>query len=120
MTFVKYQNLNFYIKFSIDLICDIVIKMWVFFDEKAVEGKILSTILVCQAMKTSVSSVAQLQLSPCDPMDCGMPSFPLHHKLPKLAQTHIHQVSDAIQPPHPLSSPSPPTFNLSQHQGLFK
>ena len=90
MTFVKYQNLNFYIKFSIDLICDIVIKMWFFFDEKAVEGKILSTILVCQAMKTSVSSVAQLQLSPCDPMDCGMPSFPVLHYLPELAQTHVH------------------------------
>ena len=53
-------------------------------------------------------------------MDCSMPSFPVHHKLPELAQTHVHQVSDAIQPSHPLSSPSPPAFNLSQPQGLFK
>ena len=47
-------------------------------------------------------------------------SFPVHHQLPELAQTHVHQVSDAIQPSHPLSSPSPPAFNLSQHQGLFQ
>ena len=56
----------------------------------------------------------------CDPKDCSMPGLPVHHQLPKLAQTHVHQVSGAIQPSHPLSSPSPPTFNLSQHQGLFK
>ena len=53
-------------------------------------------------------------------MDCSMPGFPVLHQLPKLAQTHAHRVSDAIQPSHPLSSPSPPAFNLSQHQGLFK
>ena len=56
----------------------------------------------------------------CDPIDCSMPGFPVHHQLPELAQTLIHQVGDAIQPSHPLLSPSPPTFNLSQHQGLFK
>ena len=66
------------------------------------------------------SSIDQSCLTLCDPMDCSMPSFPVHHKLPELAQTHVHQVSDAIQPSHPLSSPSPPAFNLSQHQGLFK
>ena len=60
------------------------------------------------------SSVAQLYLTLCDPMDCSTPGFPVHH--PELAQTHVHQVGDAIQPSHPLSSPSPPTFNLSQHQ----
>ena len=53
-------------------------------------------------------------------MDCSMPGFPVHHQLLELTQTHIHWVGDAIQPSHPLSSPSPPTFNLSQHQGLFK
>ena len=52
-------------------------------------------------------------------MDCSMLSFPVHHQLPKLAQTHVHWVSDVIQPSHPQSSPSPPTFNLSQYQGLF-
>ena len=56
----------------------------------------------------------------CDPMDYSTPGFPVHHQLPELAQTHAHQVSDAIQPSHPLSSPSPLAFNLSQHQGLFK
>ena len=53
------------------------------------------------------------------PMDCSMSGFPVHHQLPEFVQTHVHQASDAIQPFHPLSSPSPPTFNLSQHQGLF-
>ena len=65
------------------------------------------------------SSVTQSSLTLCDPMDCSMSGFPVHHKLPKCAQTHIHRVSDAIQPSHPLSSPSP-TFNLSQHQSLFQ
>ena len=52
-------------------------------------------------------------------MDCSMPGFPVHDQLPELTQTHVHQVSDAIQPSHPLSSPSPPAFNFSQHQGLL-
>jgi len=62
------------------------------------------------------SSVAQSCLTLCDPMKCGTPGFPVHHQLPELAQTHVHWISDAIQPSHPLSSPSPPAFNLSQHQ----
>ena len=56
----------------------------------------------------------------CDPMDCSMPGFPVLHQFPELAQTHDHWVSDAIQPSHPLSSPSPPAFDLFQHQGLFQ
>ena len=55
----------------------------------------------------------------CDPIDCRTPGFPVHHQLPALAQTPIHRVSNAIQPSHPLSSPSPPACNLSQHQGFF-
>ena len=55
-----------------------------------------------------------------DPMNCSTPGFPVHHQLPELAQTHVHQVSDAIQPSHPLSSLSLPDFNLLQHQGLFQ
>ena len=55
-----------------------------------------------------------------DPMDCSMPGFPVHHQLPEYTQTHIHGVSGAIQPSHPLLSPSPPALNLSQNQGLFK
>ena len=65
------------------------------------------------------SSVAQLCLTLCDPMDCSAPGFPVHHQLPELAQTHVHQVSDAIQPSHPLLPPSPLALSLSQHQGLF-
>ena len=55
-----------------------------------------------------------------DPMHCSTPGFPVHHQLLELAQTHVLRVSDAIQPSHPLSPPSPPAFNLSQHQGLFQ
>jgi len=66
------------------------------------------------------SSVLQLCLILCDPTDCSTPGLPVHHQLPELAQTHVHRVSDAIQPSHPLSSPSPPAFNLSQHQGVFQ
>ena len=65
------------------------------------------------------SSVTQLCPTLCDPKDCSMPGLPVHHQLPELAQTHIHRVSDAIQPSHPLLSPSP-TFNFSQHLGLFQ
>ena len=60
------------------------------------------------------------RVSLCDPMGCSMPGFPVHHQFPELAQTDIYQLDDAIQPSHPLSSPSPPAFNLSQHQGLFQ
>ena len=67
-----------------------------------------------------ISSVTQSCLTPCEPMDCSMPGFPVHHQLLELAQIHAHQVSDAIQLSHPLSSPSPPAFNLSQHQGHFQ
>ena len=66
------------------------------------------------------SSVAQSRPTLCDLMDCTTPGFPVHHQLPELAQIHAHWVGDAIQPSHPLSSPFPPAFNLSQHQGLLQ
>ena len=66
------------------------------------------------------SSVTQSCPTLCNPVNCSTPGFPNHHQLPEIAQTHVHQVSDAIQPYHPLSSPSLPAFNLSQPQGLFK
>ena len=66
------------------------------------------------------NSVAQSCPTLCNPMDCSMPGFPVHHQLSELAQTHVHWIGDAIQPSHLLLSPSPPAFNLSQHQGLFK
>ena len=74
------------------------------------------------AWRTSVqfSSVAQSCLTLCDSMDRSTPGLPVHYQLPEFNQTHVHWVSDAIQPFHPLSSPSPHAFNLSQHQGLLK
>ena len=66
------------------------------------------------------SSVAQSCPTLCNPMDCSMPGFPVHHQLPESTQIHAHHIGDAIQPSHPLSSPFPPTFNLSLHQGLFQ
>ena len=66
------------------------------------------------------SSVAQSCRTLCDPMNRSRPGLPVHHQLPEFTQTHIHRVSDAIQPSHPLSSPSPPAPNLSQHQSLFQ
>ena len=66
------------------------------------------------------SSVAQSSLTLCDPMNRSMPGFPVHHQLLESTQTHVHRVGNAIQPSHPLLSPSPPALNPSQHQGLFK
>ena len=66
------------------------------------------------------SSVAQSCLTLCNPMNHSTPGLPVHHQLPEFTQTHIHRVSDAIQPSHPLSSPSPPAPNPSQHQSLFQ
>ena len=67
-----------------------------------------------------VTSVAQSCPTLCDPMNRSTPGFPVHHQLPEFTQTHVHQVGDAIQPSHPLSSPSPPAPNPSQRQGLFQ
>ena len=78
----------------------------------------IAPILYTYHFSVQFSSVAQLCLTLCDPMDSRMPCFPVHHQLPELTQTHVHWVGDAIQPSHPLSSPSPPAFNLYQHQGL--
>ena len=73
-------------------------------------------------MQTAVqfSSVAQSCPTLRDPMNRSTPGLPVHHQLPELTQTHVHRVSDAIQPFHPLSSPSPPAPNPSQHQSLFQ
>ena len=71
-------------------------------------------------LSVQFSSVAQLCPTLCNTMNCSTPGLPVHHQLPELTQTHVHWVSDAIQPSHPLSSPSPLVLNLSQHQGLFQ
>ena len=73
-----------------------------------------SRLLALFVIDCSVASCVWL----CDPGDCSTPGFPVLHSLPEFAQTHVHWVHDAIQPSHPQSSPSPPAFNLSQHQGL--
>ena len=66
------------------------------------------------------NSVAQSCPTLCDPMDCSTSGFPVHHQLVEPTQTHVHHFGEAIPSPHPLLSPSPSAFNLSQHQGLFK
>ena len=83
----------------------------------------MSTCLVpkkSRATSVQLSSVAQSCPTLCDPMDCSTPGLPVYHHLPEFTQTHVHWVGDAIQPSHPLLFPSPPAFNLSQNQGLFK
>ena len=83
-------------------------------------SKVLHKGLIYILLRYRCCSAAQSCQTLCEPMDCSMPGFPVHPQLPEFTQTHVHRVSDAIQPSHPLSSPSPPAFNLSQHQGLFK
>ena len=80
------------------------------------ENKILILIVFNSVQLISAQSCPTL----CDPMDCRMPGFPVHHQLPELAQTYVHRVGEAIQTSHPLSPTSPPAFNLSQQQGLFQ
>ena len=86
-------------------------------------GRFFSTVPSGESLVIQFSSVQLLScIWLCDPMDCSKPGLPAHHQLPVFTRTHVHcqWVSDAIQPSHPLSSPSPPALNLSQHQGLFK
>ena len=80
-----------------------------------------ATITLIPKLDSSVqfSSVIQSCLTLCYSMNCSTPGLPIHYQLPEFTQTHVHRVSDAIQPSHPLSSPSPPAPNPSQHQGFF-
>ena len=99
--------------------------LWIEGDDSINENKSsrwMPQVLAYLVAQSSVQfiSVTQSCLTLCDPMDCSTPGFLVHHQLPELAQTQVHQVSDAIQPSHPLSSPSPPAFNLAQNQGLFQ
>ena len=80
----------------------------------------MSPILISPQTSVQFNSVTQSCPTLCNTMDCSTPGLPVHHQLPELAQTHVHRVGDAIQPSFPLSSPSHPALNLSQHQGLFK
>ena len=81
-------------------------------------SKIWTTIVLL--FTTVFSSVAQSCPTLCDPMNCSTPGLPVYHQLPDFTQTHVHRVSDAIQPSQPLLSPSPPAPNPSQHQSLFQ
>ena len=71
-------------------------------------------------LSVQFSSVTQSCPTLWDPMDCSTQGLPVHQQLPEFTQTHVHRVGEAIQPSYPLSSPSPPAFNLSQHQGVFQ
>ena len=85
------------------------------------EGIIIYDIYICiYNISDQIRSVAQPCLTLCDPMNGSTPHLPVHHQLPEFTQTHVHQVSDAIQPSHSLSSPSPPAPNPFQHQSLFQ
>ena len=83
------------------------------------EGSISNYSKISDMRFSSVQLLSRVRLF-VTPMDYSMPGLPVHHQLPELAQTHVHPVGDAIQSSPPLSSPSPPTLNLSQHQGLFQ
>ena len=84
--------------------------------------RVLAYINIVSRQRTSVyfSSVAQSCLTLRDPMNRSTPDLPVHHQLPEFTQTQVNRVGDGIQPSHPLSSPSPPASNPSQHQGLFQ
>ena len=104
-------------------------KIWIYFLFAQHSSKIValidfSSILYASLLTLTWWSFSSVQLlsclTLCNPMNRSMPGLPVHHQLPKSIQTHVHWVGDAIQPSHPVSSPSPPALNLSQHQSLFK
>ena len=100
-----------------------VTKNWTQLKWLSTHARIYMCVCMCVCVCVYISSVqlvAQSCLTLCNPIDCSTPGLPVHHQLPEPAHTHVHRVGDAIQPYHPLSSPSPPAFNLSQHQGLIQ
>ena len=92
----------------------------VFIPNKQLPQSLTSALLLKNQTCNQFSSVSQSCPTLCDPMNRSMPGLPLHHQLLEFTQTHIHRVSDAIQPSHPLSSPSPPAPNPSKHHSLFQ
>ena len=97
---------------------------WILIVEKYFDYGLLISSSRCEQkghwLTVQFSSVTQSCPTLCNPMNRSTPGLPVHHQLPSSTQTHVHRVSDAIQPSHPLSSPSPPAPNPSQHQGLFQ
>ena len=94
--------------------------VWICYREELGVIETVRQLGIRQFSSVQFSSVTQSCPTLCNPMDCSTPCFPDHYQIPELAQTHVHQVGDAIQPSHPLSAPSPPAFSLSQHQRLFQ
>ena len=113
---LKYQNVHFILYFTFLLFLRSCFR----FTAKLREGRDFPCTPCFQIYISSVqfNSVTQLCLTLCDPMNCSTPGLPVHHQFREFTQTHVHRVGDAIQPSLPLSFPSPPTFNLSQHQSL--
>ena len=104
---------------------NLMLKMWNWKKSRLMKIFLFEFLKVYLLIKISFSSVqfssvAQLCLTLCDPMNRSTPGLSVHHQLPEFTQTYAHRVGDAIQPSHPLSSPSPPAPNPSQHQGLFQ
>ena len=95
-------------------------KFYIIFGQYKNRSTTISCELSMRSLCLQFSSVAQSCLKICNPMNRSMPGLPIHHQLLESTQTHAHWVGEAFQPSHPLSSPSPPALNLSQHQGLFK
>ena len=115
---VKKSKLMRKCKYFSSFLSSFCFKLFYFFKEKRGLWKFL---LLTKSNKIlQFSSVAQPCPTLCDPMNHSTPGLPVHHQLPEFTQTHVHQVGDAIQPSHPLSSPSPPAPNPSQHQSLFQ
>ena len=111
---------------TIFLLQNIIKKAWklYFFFRKGILFRrhifIFYSVLNVCSLAYQIRSVAQLCPILCNPMNCSTSVLPVHHQLPEFTHTHVHQVSDAIQPSHPLSSPSPLAPNPSQHQSLFQ
>ena len=89
-------------------------------ENHSVEPSLFLSLIYFPSKYFQFRSVTQSCPTLCNPMNRSTPGLPVHHQLPEFTQTHVHRVGDAIQPSHPLSSPSLPAFNLSQHQGLFR
>ena len=105
-----------------DLIWICILNTW-FVQVLILDIEITNKNYVCfiyHIVQSQFSSVAQSCTTLCDPMNRSTPGLPVHHQVPEFTQTHVHRVSDAIQPSHPWSSPSPPVPNPSQHQRLFQ
>ena len=120
------KNITFFLKLSQCFICSVLtvhitfsntlviyVQIGHYTDYKCTSSPRLIFIYIPEPSSVQFSSVTQSCLTLCDPMNCSMPGFPVHHRLLELTQTHVHRVSDAMQPSHSLLSPSPPAFDLS-------